>query len=338
MDQSFPKYRKSKRWPYNPPQDPKFNKRFDVVLKLTLSAIAIVVTYLMIRPDLSEWDSYRWWLLAIVCCIGLFMLISHYLPPFLYGYVMINKRYWKIVQELDEMQQYIDKIAKDGIPLDDFVEVTTAETESRGKDGAEKVYDPMSETITVEEDVITEKEDAKSAETAETAETAEMDIDYEAMNRSNHRKNINLRLDAFMTTVEIARKAMEERRKKEEAEKIAKILNYTLNTFIEFDFTDEELFQLSECIRLFCSEKSVLSSPNIKIYKKDKLKQADIKNFVWNIGNAYGYPIPLMAKFVCATFRAWFKNTEQSSVERNMKTTKGTLNIEIDPNLLKHLT
>lgn len=252
---------------------------------------------------------------------------------------MINKRYWKIDQELDEMQQYIDKISKEGMPPDDSIEVkATAEAEPKGKDETGNIEDSKSESITVEEEAITVKEDDESAESTKSTETAECGIDYEAMNRSNHRKNITLRLDVFMTTVEIARKAMEERRRKEEADNLAKILKYTLNTFIEFDFTDEELFQLSECIRLFCTEKSVLSSPNIKIYKKDKLKQADIKNFVWNVGNAYGYPIPLMAEFVCATFRAWFKNTEQSSVERNMKTTKGQLNIEIDPNLLKHLS
>lgn len=332
MSQNFPKYRKSKRWPYNPPQDPKFYKRFDVALKLTLSAIAIVVTYLMIRPDLTEWVSYRWWLLAIVCCIGIFMLISHYLPPFLYGYVMINKKYWKIDHELDEMQQCIDRITEEGMLPYDSIEVeATTKTEPKGKDEAEKIEDSNPGSIKVDEEVFTVKEDT------EAAKSAERDIDYEAMNRSNHRKNINLRLDAFMATVEIARKAMEERRKQEEAEKLAKILNYTLNTFIEFDFTDEELFQLSECIRLFCTEKSVLSSPNINIYKKDKLKQADIKNFVWNIGNVYEYPVPLMAEFVCATFSAWFKNTERSTVERNMKTTKGVLNIEIDQDLMKHI-
>lgn len=163
-------------------------------------------------------------------------------------------------------------------------------------------------------------------------------IDYEAMNDSNRLKNVSMKLEAFMATVAVERKAMEERRKREDAEKLEKILGYTRRTFLEFDFTDEELFQLHECITLFCTERAVLSSPNIRIYRKDKLKQADIKNFVWNVGNAYQYPVMLMAQFVCSTFPAWFKNTEQSTVARTMKTTRGALNIEIDPDLLKHLS
>lgn len=111
MAQLFPKYSKSDRWPYNPPQNPKFYLRFDVCLKIVLSILVIVVTYLIFRPSWGDSDSYKWWVLSIVGCIILFMAISRLLPPFLYGYVMVNKRYWKIDQELDEMQQYIDQIS-----------------------------------------------------------------------------------------------------------------------------------------------------------------------------------------------------------------------------------
>lgn len=311
MPQHFPKYRRSDRWPYNPPQDPKFYRRFDVCLKIVLSTIAIVVTYLMIRPDLSEWESYRWWIGAILVCIFLFMLISHYLPPFLYGYVMVNKRYWKIDQELDEMQKYIDQISEGNLKADGISNYSNASDNSEP--------DSKEEPATIQQDAAT-------------------CIDYEAMNESNHIKNISMKLEAFMVTVAVERKAMEERREREDAEKLEKILAYTRRTFLEFDFTDEELFQLNECVTLFCTERAVLSSLNIKIYKKERLKQADIKNFVWNIGNAYQYPIMLMAQFVCATFPAWFGNTEQSTVVRTMKTTRGALNIEIDPDLLKHLS
>lgn len=42
MEQSFPKYRKSDRSPYNPPQNPKFYRRFDVCLKVVVSILVIV--------------------------------------------------------------------------------------------------------------------------------------------------------------------------------------------------------------------------------------------------------------------------------------------------------
>ncbi|MCC8118952.1 MAG: hypothetical protein LIP09_09455 [Bacteroidales bacterium] len=88
---------------------------------------------------------------------------------------------------------------------------------------------------------------------------------------------------------------------------------------------------------MFCTERQALSFPNIKIYKKSVIKQADIKNFAWNIGNIYGYPLDLTAQFVCATFPAWFANTERTTVERTLRTTRGQVNIEIDPNLLSRL-
>lgn len=317
MPTYFPKYRKSNRWPYNPPQEPKFYRRFDVGLKIGLSILVIVVTYLIFRPGINNEEGYMWWVLSVVGCIFLFAIISRLLPPFLYGYVMVNKRYWKIDQELDEMQQYIDQISEDGLKKDN--------PSGNNKEAVK------SEAFTKEEEHTNIQQDSEDNHLAPA-------IDYEAMSESNRIKNVSSKLEAFMATVAVERKAMEERRKKEDAEKLEKILAYTRRIFLEFDFTDEELFQLNECVTLFCTERAVLSSPNIKIYKKERLKQADIKNFVWNVGNAYQYPIMLMAQFVCSTFPAWFGNTEQSTVARTMKTTRGAVNIEIDPDLLKHLS
>lgn len=297
MSQYFPKYRKSKRWPYNPPQDPRFYRVFDMWLKIAISIAIIIIAFLIVRPDFNDMWSYLTWVIVTVGCIALMIVASRYLPPFLYGYVMINKRYWQIDYELQEMQQYIDKIA-----------ANDRDALNQGDAKAELDEPPQKE-----------------------------EIDIERMNLSNKVKNASQRLEQFMATVEMERKAMEERRKAEDAERLEKVLRYTRQSFMELGLTDEELFQLNECVRLFCTERSVLSTPLIKIYKKPNIKQADIKNFAWNIGNVYGYPLDLTAQFVCATFPAWFANTERTTVERTLRTTRGQVNIEIDPNLLSHL-
>lgn len=105
------------------------------------------------------------------------------------------------------------------------------------------------------------------------------------------------------------------------------------STFMKFDITDEELFQLNECVKTFVTLRAVLPAVN-HILKKRALTQGDLKNFSWNIANLYGIEPALTAQFTLSTFSAWFANTEASSLMKNPKVTSGKLNIEIDMNII----
>lgn len=168
-------------------------------------------------------------------------------------------------------------------------------------------------------------------------ERKEMVSDVQCMNSSNELKNAQMNLEQFMATCKIEREAMTAAKEKADAEKLEKVLLYTRNTFMKFDFTDEELFQLNECVKTFVTLRAVLPAVNIRILKKRTLTQGDLKNFNWNIANQYGIEPALTAQFVLSTFSAWFANTEASSLMKNPKVTSGNLNIEINFKLLELL-
>lgn len=88
------------------------------------------------------------------------------------------------------------------------------------------------------------------------------------MNSSNELKNAQMNLELFMATCKIEREAMTAAKEKADAEKLEKILLYTRRTFMKFDFTDEELFQLNECVKTFVKLRAVLPAVNIHILKK----------------------------------------------------------------------
>ncbi|MEG1543721.1 MAG: hypothetical protein RR382_04240 [Tannerellaceae bacterium] len=75
------------------------------------------------------------------------------------------------------------------------------------------------------------------------------------------------------------REVMEEKKAKEDAIKLEKILRYTRQTFMKFEFTDEELYQLNECVSTFVRFGAPLTAVNIKIVKTLILKQKDLQNF-----------------------------------------------------------
>ena len=75
----------------------------------------------------------------------------------------------------------------------------------------------------------------------------------------------------------------------------------------------------------------------LSISKKKGLKQADLKNFCWNIANQYGIDPKTTALFALNLFYAWFSNTEPSSIQKTLRNTAGTYTIGIDANIIDHL-
>ena len=140
-----------------------------------------------------------------------------------------------------------------------------------------------------------------------------------------------------MEKCEEERQAFIAKKDKADSEKLEKILLYTRNTLLPFDFTDEELFQVCEAIRSLAIHKVTLPNLPVKIErtgKKTKLTNHDLSNFGWNIANQYDIPNPMTAEFLSSTFSAWFKNTEVSTLAKNLRNTRGRHNIEIDTNIL----
>lgn len=76
-------------------------------------------------------------------------------------------------------------------------------------------------------------------------------IDGKNLNETNQLKNAQMGLEQFMAVCKIEREAMMAKKAKEDAEKLKKVLEYTRHTFMKFGFTDEELFQLNECVTTF---------------------------------------------------------------------------------------
>ena len=54
------------------------------------------------------------------------------------------------------------------------------------------------------------------------------------------------------------------------------------------NFTDEELYQIEEAVKLLIELNSVTRMEVLSIIRKKGLKHAYLKNFCWNIANQYG--------------------------------------------------
>ena len=113
-----------------------------------------------------------------------------------------------------------------------------------------------------------------------------------------------------------------------------------MNTLRPGDFTNEGLFQVCEAIRSLAMHGVWLPNLPIKIErtgKKTKLTNHDLSNFGWNIANQFEIPTGEIVEFLSTTFKEWFKNTEPSTIAKNLRNTRGRHNIEIDTNILDNL-
>ena len=121
-------------------------------------------------------------------------------------------------------------------------------------------------------------------------------------------------LEVFINQVQIDRKQMNEAKVAREARKLEAILKYTRYTLMPHGFTDEELYQIEEAVKLLVELNGVTRMEVLSVSKKKGLKQADLKNFCWNVANQYGIDPKTTALFALNLFYAWFSNTEPSSI------------------------
>lgn len=143
-------------------------------------------------------------------------------------------------------------------------------------------------------------------------------------------------LAPFMQQLYIDRIQLTEEKKKHDKEKLESVLRYTRLVFLPHGFTDEELYQIEEAVKLLVQCNGIVNCVSVKI-AKNKLKQADLKNFAWNIGNQYNIDSEVLALFVLNLFHSWFKNTERESIRKTLRNTTGAYSIKIDENIIEHL-
>ena len=125
-----------------------------------------------------------------------------------------------------------------------------------------------------------------------------------------------------------------QQKEREEDEKLQAILQYTRNTFRQFDFSEEEIFQICECVRYFVTNRQALSSASIRIKRRAAVTQISLKNFAWNIAFQYNISRDVTAQFVMQTFNEWFANSTLDTIRKNLRTTTGKHRIKIDEHIV----
>lgn len=124
-----------------------------------------------------------------------------------------------------------------------------------------------------------------------------------------------------------------QQKEREEDEKLQAILQYTRNTFWQFDFDEEEIFQICECVRYFVTNRQALNV-NINIKRRTTVTQISLKNFAWNIAFQYNISRDVTAQFVMQTFHEWFANSTIDTIRKNLRTTTGRHKIKIDEHIV----
>lgn len=142
------------------------------------------------------------------------------------------------------------------------------------------------------------------------------------------------RMELFHHEYNLEQQEYLQQKEKEDDLKLNRILKYTRDTFKHLGFDEVEVFRLCECVRYFVANRQVLSNAEINIRKRNDVTQISLKNFAWNIAFQYGIPGELTTDFVMKTFREWFANSTFDTVRKNLRTTTGRHQIEIDEHII----
>ena len=150
-------------------------------------------------------------------------------------------------------------------------------------------------------------------------------------------KNILMkRMELFHCEYQHEEQQYLQQKEREENEKLKAILQYTRNTFRQFDFNEEEIFQICECVQYFVTNRQALSV-NIHIKRRTAVTQISLKNFAWNIAFQYNICRDVTAQFVMQTFHEWFANSTIETIRKYLRTTTGKHKIKIDEHIISSL-
>lgn len=276
----------------------------------------IVGAYKIAQQLIGEDKELLCFLAAIPIFIGgyaVFVLLLHSIKQCLYAYFKSNRKELNnradqenmdnyIVQHLEEIQKVLDKAQTKEIPQSDVAISVHASQEEHS-------------------------EDKLSDDDLQPSIMPELEQALKAAQRN---------LASFMQQLHIDRIQLTEAKEKHDREKLENILRYTRLVLLPHGFSDEELYQIEEAVKLLVQCNGIVNGVSVKI-EKNKLKQADLKNFAWNIGNQYNIDAEVLAMFVLNLFHSWFKNTERESIRKTLRNTTGKYSIDIDENIIEHL-
>lgn len=284
---------------------------------LGLLVISYVVGATLLARRLVGIDNEMFcFLVAVLLFIGgyaLFILLLHGIKQCLYSYFKSNRKELNnrierenldscIVKHLEEIQKKLDKAQT--------IAISQRNTTSPTQFSTQKFVEENAPDDELQPDIMPELK--------------------QKVTTAQHN------LAPFLQQLHIDRIQLTKVKEKHDKEKLASILRYTRLVFLPHGFSDEELYQIEEAIKLLVECNGIVNCVSVKI-KKNKLKQGDLKNFVWNIGYQYDIDADAQAKFVLSLFHSWFEKTEKETIRKTLRNTKGKFSIEIDENIIDHL-
>ena len=297
-----------------------FDKGFLGILIITYIIAAFKTAQYIVGHDAEK--EFVCFLLTIPIFIGyyaLFVLVCHGIKKGLYAFFKSHRKEWNSIADREEMEEHI---AQNLGQIQKKMQEKSA-TVNNQKNAAPAVVDAP-----------------KTDSNVESQNTDKLSVTPEALTKLQLKRDIQKahdELELFIKQVQIDRKQMNEAKVAREAKKLEAILKYTRYTLMPHGFTDEELYQIEEAVKLLVELNGVTRMEVLSIGKKKDLKQADLKNFCWNIAYQYGIDPKTTALFALNLFYAWFSNTEPLSIQKTLRNTAGTYTIEIDENIIEHL-
>lgn len=149
-----------------------------------------------------------------------------------------------------------------------------------------------------------------------------------------HREILKKRMELFHQEYSLEQQLYLQQKEKEQSIKLEKILKYTRDTFKRLNFEEVEVFQLCECVRYLVTNSQVLSNVEITIHKRASVTQISLKNFAWNVAFQYNISGDTTTEFIMTTFKEWFVNSTFDTIRKNLRTTTGRHQIEIDEHII----
>ena len=276
----------------------------------------IVGAYKIAQQLIGEDKELLCFLVTIPIFIGgyaVLILLLHCIKQSLYAYFKRNRK---------ELNNRVDRENMDNYIVQHWEETQKALDKTQTKEVPQSHVAPSVHTSQKEH-----SEDQTSNDDLQPNIMPELEQALKAAQRN---------LAPFMQQLHIDRIQLTEAKEKRGREKLENILRYTRLVLLPHGFSDEELYQIEEAVKLLVQCNGIVNGVSIKI-EKNKLKQADLKNLVWNIGYQYKIDSEVLAMFVLNLFHSWFKNTERESIRKTLRNTNGKYSIDIDENIIEHL-
>lgn len=210
-----------------------FDTVFLGILIITYIIAAFKTAQCIVGNDAEK--EFVCFLLTIPIFIGyyaMFVLVCHCIKKGLYAFFKSHRKEWNNIADREEMEEHI--------------------TQNLGQ--IQKKVQEKTATITNTKNAAPIADDTHKRESnVESHSPEEVTVTPEALAKLQLKRNIQKahdELEVFINQVQIDRKQMNEAKVAREARKLEAILKYTRYTLMPHGFTDEELYQIEEAVKL----------------------------------------------------------------------------------------